>query len=56
VGIDSLRKQKYDRLDAKRLARKLSVADQDRRVGQTSRLWRCVRLGEGHCNLTPKEF
>jgi len=29
AGIDSLRKQKYDRLDAKRLARKLSVADQD---------------------------
>lgn len=28
-GIDSLRKQKYDRLDAKRLARKLSVAKQD---------------------------
>jgi len=30
AGIDSLRKQKYDRLDAKRLARKLSVAHQDR--------------------------
>jgi len=29
AGIDSLRKQKYDRLDAKRLARKLSVADRD---------------------------
>lgn len=29
AGIDSLRKQKYDRLDAERLARKLSVADQD---------------------------
>jgi hypothetical protein len=29
VGIDSLRKQKHDRLDAKRLARKLSVADRD---------------------------
>lgn len=29
AGIDSLRKQKHDRLDAKRLARKLSVADRD---------------------------
>src|SRR2546426_185924 len=29
AGIDSLRKQKYDRLDAQRLARKLSVADRD---------------------------
>jgi transposase len=29
AGIDSLRKQKYDRLDARRLARKLSVADRD---------------------------
>jgi transposase len=29
AGIDSLRKQKYDRLDAKRLARKLSVAERD---------------------------
>ncbi len=29
AGIDSLRKQKYDRLDAERLARKLSVAKQD---------------------------
>jgi transposase len=29
AGIDSLRKQKYDRLDAKRLARKLSVAHQE---------------------------
>lgn len=29
AGIDSLRKQKYDRLDAKRLARKLSVADRE---------------------------
>lgn len=29
AGMDSLRKQKYDRLDAKRLARKLSVADRD---------------------------
>jgi transposase len=29
AGIDSLRKQKYDRLDAQRLARKLSVAEQD---------------------------
>ena len=29
AGIDSLRKQKHDRLDAKRLARKLSVAAQD---------------------------
>ena len=29
AGIDSLRKQKYDRLDAGRLARKLSVAEQD---------------------------
>jgi len=29
AGIDSLRKQKTDRLDAKRLARKLSVADRD---------------------------
>lgn len=28
-GIDSLRKQKYDRLDARRLARKLSVAHRD---------------------------
>lgn len=28
-GIDSLRKQKYDRLDARRLARKLSVAERD---------------------------
>ncbi len=30
AGIDSLRKQKYDRLDAKRLARKLSVSHQER--------------------------
>lgn len=30
AGIDSLRKQKYDRLDAKRLARKLSVSRQER--------------------------
>jgi transposase len=29
AGIDSLRKQKTDRLDARRLARKLSVADRD---------------------------
>src|SRR5438128_8422110 len=29
AGIDSLRKQKTDRLDAQRLARKLSVADRD---------------------------
>ena len=29
AGIDSLRKQKTDRLDAKRLARKLSVMEQD---------------------------
>jgi transposase len=29
AGIDSLRKQKYDRLDAERLARKLSVTKQD---------------------------
>ena len=29
AGIDSLKKQKYDRLDAKRLARKLSVAERD---------------------------
>src|SRR2546426_7969828 len=29
AGIDSLRKQKYDRLDAQRLARKLSVAYRD---------------------------
>jgi len=29
AGIDSLRKQKYDRLDAQRLARKLSVADRE---------------------------
>ncbi len=29
AGIDSLRKQKYDRLDAKRLARKLAVREQD---------------------------
>jgi transposase len=29
AGIDSLRKQKYDRLDAKRLARKLSVSHQE---------------------------
>lgn len=29
AGIDSLRKQKSDRLDARRLARKLSVADRD---------------------------
>ncbi len=29
AGIDSLRKQKYDRLDAQRLARKLSVREQD---------------------------
>jgi len=29
AGIDSLRRQKYDRLDAKRLARKLSVAERD---------------------------
>lgn len=29
AGIDSLRKQKYDRLDAERLARKLSVAKQE---------------------------
>jgi hypothetical protein len=29
AGIDSLRKQKYDRLDAQRLARKLSVAERD---------------------------
>lgn len=29
AGIDSLKKQKYDRLDARRLARKLSVAKQD---------------------------
>jgi transposase len=28
-GIDTLRKQKYDRLDARRLARKLSVAHRD---------------------------
>lgn len=30
AGIDSLRKQKYDRLDAARLARKLSVSHQER--------------------------
>lgn len=29
AGIDTLRKQKYDRLDARRLARKLSVAHRD---------------------------
>lgn len=29
AGIDSLKKQKSDRLDAKRLARKLSVAERD---------------------------
>ena len=29
AGIDSLKKQKYDRLDTKRLARKLSVAERD---------------------------
>ena len=29
AGIDSLKKQKNDRLDAKRLARKLSVAERD---------------------------
>lgn len=29
AGIDSLKKQKYDRLDARRLARKLSVAERD---------------------------
>jgi transposase len=29
AGMESLRKQKYDRLDAKRLARKLAVRDQD---------------------------
>jgi transposase len=29
AGIDSLRKQKYDRLDAQRLARKLSVSHQE---------------------------
>jgi transposase len=29
AGIESLRKQKYDRLDAKRLARKLSVSHQE---------------------------
>jgi len=30
AGIETLRKQKYDRLDAKRLARKLSVSHQER--------------------------
>lgn len=30
AGIDTLRKQKHDRLDARRLARKLSVAHRDR--------------------------
>lgn len=30
AGLDSLRKQKHDRLDAKRLARKLSVSHQER--------------------------
>jgi transposase len=29
AGVDTLRKQKYDRLDARRLARKLSVAHRD---------------------------
>lgn len=29
AGMDSLKKQKYDRLDARRLARKLSVAERD---------------------------